>query len=80
MFDDELLNLFFYILKVGMFHRLMSRVAQNAEGTVELYYRQIFMPFQDNHRVLIEMVPPPQALIKVGVFTQNTRNTIYMYH
>ena len=56
------------VYKVGLFHRLMSRISQQIGRKVQLFYRQIFFPVARNHWVLVEMIPPPDALIKV--FTQ----------
>ena len=53
------------ICVVGLFHRLMSRVAQQVGRRVQLFYRQIYFPVARNHWVLIEMIPHPEALIKV---------------
>ena len=50
---------------VGLFHRLMSRVVQQVGRRVQLFYRQIYFPVARNHWVLIEMIPHPEALIKV---------------
>ena len=44
----------------------MSRVAQQVGRIVQLFYRQIYFPVARNHWVLIEMIPHPEALIKVG--------------
>ena len=43
----------------------MSRITQQVGSKVKLYYRQIFFPVSDDHLVLIEMIPHPDALIKV---------------
>ena len=59
------LFLMFDISPVGLFHRLMSRVAQQVGSKVELHYRQIWFPVAEKHWVLIEMIPHPEALIKV---------------
>ena len=53
------------VSSVGLFHRLMSRITQQVGARVQLYYRQIYFPVERNHWVLIEMIPHPQALIKV---------------
>ena len=58
----------FLSFSVGLFHRLMSRISQVVGNKVELYYRQIFFPVSKNHWVLIEMIPHPEALIKVYIY------------
>ena len=55
-----------FLLAAGLFHRLMSRVAQNVGSEAELYHRQIYRPFAENHWLLVQMTPHPEALIKVG--------------
>ena len=55
----------YFCHKVGLFHRLMSRIVQLIGSKAELYYRQIYFPVARNHWVLVEMKPPPDAVIKV---------------
>ena len=57
----------YFITAVGLFHRLMSRIAQQVGNRVELYYRQIFFPVANGHWVLIEMTSHPDAVIKVRI-------------
>ena len=52
---------------VGLFHRLISRIAQLVGSKAELYYRQIYFPVARNHWVLVEMKPHPDAVIKVEI-------------
>ena len=56
---------------VGLFHRLMSRIAQLVGKKVQLYYRQIYFPVGRNHWVIIEMLPHPEALIKVNNYADD---------
>ena len=59
----------------------MSRVAQSVGGQVELYYRQIFRHLPNNHRVLIELSPPPEAVIKarhLNIFIAKRVNSIFV--
>ena len=55
----------------GLFHRFMCRVARckdvSAGQSVDLYYRQIFMPVDDDHQALMEMLPAPESKVKVGI-------------
>ena len=58
-------------LVAGLFHRFMCRVARckkvSAGQSVDLYYRQIFMPVDDDHQAFMEMLPAPESKVKVDI-------------
>ncbi|XP_072172337.1 uncharacterized protein [Diadema setosum] len=74
---DKKSSLEFYVdfhgfLPDGLFHRLMTRTVRwiDDEGgePVLLFYRQISLMPDDYHQVLLEMLPPHEAAIKITVF------------
>ncbi|XP_071500461.1 uncharacterized protein [Diadema antillarum] len=74
---DKKSSLEFYVdfrgfLPDGLFHRLMTRTVRwiDDEGgePVLLFYRQISLMPDDVHQVLLEMLPPHEAAIKIIVF------------
>ncbi|XP_030845163.1 uncharacterized protein LOC100891856 [Strongylocentrotus purpuratus] len=58
----------------GLFHRLMTRAVRwkgkRKRETVKLFYRQIQIPLDNKHQAYLEMLPPPEATIKVTVFRE----------